>query len=212
MSSLMNPDMSSGDEDHRSGEGSGAASERDGAARRSSLALPWCAEAVPRWYVLQTRPREEGRVLHHFGLRRVEAETFLPKIEVRCRHARRVRTKLEPLFPSYLFLRFRMTPLIWNAIHWTPGVRQILCDGERPVPVDDELIGTLRARVAPLGFVRVGPGFQRGDRVRLRSGPFVGLEGIFERPTTRQDRVRVLLDLLGASRPLELDVFDLERA
>lgn len=192
-------------------ERSGGAPDQRGAAIQSAPASRWDGEAAARWYVLQTRPREEGRVLHYFGLRRVDAETFLPKIEVRARHARRVWTRLEPLFPGYLFLRFGMEPRIWHAIHRTPGVRQILCTEGRPVPVDDELIGVLRARVAPLGFVRIGVRFRQGDRVRVKRGPFAGLEAIFERPTTRRDRVRVLLELLGARRPLELDVFDLER-
>jgi transcriptional antiterminator RfaH len=168
-------------------------------------------ERVPLWYVLQTRAREEVRVVEHLDRRRIDVETFLPTIEVRCRHARRTRTKLEPLFPGYLFTRFRMDPSTWHAIHWTPGARQILTSGERPMPVADEIIETIWARIAPLGFLRVGIGLNQGDRVRVKVGPFAGLEGIFERPTTRQDRVRVLLDLLGSSTPLELDVFDLER-
>lgn len=172
----------------------------------------WFIDSAAQWYVLQTRPREEARVIRYFGLRRVDVETFLPKIEVRTRHARQVRTSLEPLFPNYLFTRFPMNPPTWTAIHRTPGVRQILRDGERPVPLPDGVIAAIRDRVAPLGFVRIGLGWRRGDRVRVRSGPFAGLEGIFERPTTRRDRVRVLLDLLGTRTALELDVFDLARA
>ena len=84
-------------------------------------------------------------------------------------------------------------------------------DGQQPIAVPDGLVDAIRERVEPLGFVRVGLNLPAGSRVRVKSGPFAGLEGIFERPTSRRDRVRVLLEILGSPRPLEIEIFDLER-
>jgi len=41
-------------------------------------------------------------------------------------------------------------------------------------------------------------------------GPLSDLEGIFERPTSREGRVRILLHILGHERPVEVDELDLE--
>ncbi|HXF81476.1 MAG TPA: transcription termination/antitermination protein NusG [bacterium] len=162
------------------------------------------------WYVLQTKPREESRVIAHLGVRSSWVDVFLPLIEVVRRHARRRVIGLEPLFPGYLFLRMELTAATWNAVRWAPGARRLLTAGEEPAAVPQELIDRIAARLEPLGFIRVGLPYRAGSRVRVRSGPFAGLEGIFERPTSRRDRVRVLLDILGRPTPLELDALDLE--
>lgn len=173
--------------------------------------LPTWSDADPRWYVLQTKPRQEERVIAHLRLRAPSVEVFLPRIEVVRRHAGRRYAVLEPLFPSYLFVWTPLTPATWDAVRWTPGARRILGDGERPIAVPEEMVQVIEERVRPLGFVRVGLNLQPGARVRIKNGPFAGLEAIFERPTSRRDRVRVLLQLLGTLTPLEIDPLDLER-
>jgi len=163
------------------------------------------------WFVVQTKPHHEERVIVHLRLRSPAIESFLPKIEIVRRHAGRRTTHLEPLFPSYLFVWMPLTMATWNEVRWTPGSRRLLGDGERPIAVPDDLVDAIRERVEPLGFIRVGLNLPVGARVRVKSGPFAGLEGIFERPTSRKDRVRVLLEMLGALTPLEIDPLDLER-
>jgi transcriptional antiterminator RfaH len=167
--------------------------------------------AAAAWYVIQTKPHQEERVIAHLGLRLPAIASFLPKIEIVWRHAGRRVVHLEPLFPNYLFVWMPLTTVTWNPVRWAPGARRLLGDGERPIAVPDNLVDAIRERVQLLGFVRVGLNLPMGARVRLKSGPFAGLEGIFERPTSRRDRVRVLLEMLGALTPLAIDPLDLER-
>ena len=163
-----------------------------------------------QWYVVQTKPHQERRVIAHLALRAPTVEPFLPKIEImRKRSGRRI-ASLEPLFPSYVFLEMSLTPEMWQGVRWAPGTRRILGDGVQPIAVPVDLVQTIRDRVEALGFVRPQMAIAPGDRVRVKTGPFAGLEGIFERPTTRRDRVRVLLEMLGSVAPLEIDVFELE--
>lgn len=172
---------------------------------------PWSSDDDRTWYVAQTKPRQEARVLRHVALRQVGVTPFLPKIEV-IRHGNgRRAVSIEPLFPSYIFVRCHPMPETWSIVRWTPGVRRLLGDSEQPIAVPDALVRSIRERVEPLGFVRVGFGLPPGARVRVKTGAFAGLEGIFERPTTRRDRVRILLEILGTVAPLEIDVFDLEK-
>jgi transcription elongation factor/antiterminator RfaH len=166
---------------------------------------------MPCWYVVQTKPRQEARLISQLAVRAPEIEPFLPKIEVIRRHAGYRVAVLEPMFPNYVFLRMALEPRTWNAVRWTPGATRLVGDGERALPVPDQVIATIRSRVEPLGFVRVGLDLAPGMRVRIRTGPFAGLEAIFEGATSRRDRVRILLEILGSARPLEIDPLDLER-
>ena len=171
----------------------------------------WLWNDTAQWYVIQTKPHQEQRLMAHLTLKSPMITPFLPKIEViRKRTGRRV-VHLEPLFPNYLFVLMPLTVATWYGVHWAPGARRLLGDGVLPIAVPGGLVQAIRDRIEPLGFVRVGLDLAPGARVRIRTGPFAGLEGVFQRPSSRQDRVRVLLEMLGAITPLEIDPLDLER-
>src|SRR3990172_11920290 len=88
-----------------------------------SLAVAGSVAADSDWYVIQAKPRQEGRVVRHLAL--AALPTFLPFIEV-TRRRRSVRAAcLEPLFPGYLFIRLaplHREPAAWHTVRWTPGV------------------------------------------------------------------------------------------
>lgn len=163
----------------------------------------------PQWYAVQTKPRQEERVRRWLE-ERARLPVFLPKLEqVRRRRARRV-SVIEPLFPSYLFVRMALEPAPWYAVRWTPGVRRVVGAGGQPLPVPADAMALLLERCGDGGLLAWRPALRAGDAVRVLHGPFAGLEGILERPTSRGERVRVLLALLGGTTPVELDVTDIE--
>ncbi len=163
------------------------------------------------WYVLQAKPRQESRVTFHLHKRLPSLEVFVPLMEVPQKRRGRKLNLLEPLFPGYLFATIPPDPSTWTVVRWTPGVKHILGCGEIPVPVPSGLIVELKAKVAEHGFVRPGIPFVPGERVRLREGPFAGLEGIFERELSPAGRVRVLVQLLSRTTPIDVDVLELEQ-
>jgi transcriptional antiterminator RfaH len=171
------------------------------------------SDARAAWYVVQVKRCRETRVVRHLALKAVP--TFLPFVEVNGARRGQRRPHLEPLFPGYLFVQMAQRsrdPACWQTVRWSPGVRSILGCGEVPVPVPDEVMAELQSRVAELGFIRPGPRFSGGTRVRIRNGPLAGLEAVFDRPMSRAGRVRVLLELLGQQRAVEVDEVDLESA
>ncbi len=170
-------------------------------------------DARRAWYVVQVKRCRETRVVRHLALKAVP--TFLPFIEVNGNRRGPHRARLEPLFPGYLFVQMAqrdVDPACWQSVRWSPGVRAILGCGDVPVPVPDEVMSALQSRISELGFIRPGPRFSGGTRVRIRNGPLAGLEAVFDRPMSRAGRVRVLLELMGQQRAVEVDEVDLESA
>lgn len=149
-----------------------------------------------RWYVVRTHPRAELKALTH--LVRQGYDTYLPRYLKKRRHARRVETVAAPLFPRYLFVAIDMATQRWRTISSTFGVAQLVCNGDEPVPVVNDVVDALRAREDENGFIRLPsrPQFVVGDKVRLIEGALTGCVGLFE-DMRENERVCVLLDLLG---------------
>jgi transcriptional antiterminator RfaH len=150
----------------------------------------------PRWYVVQTQPNAEVKVVAH--LARQEFEPYLPRYLKRRRHARRIESVMAPLFPRYLFVRIDIATQRWRSIHSTFGVSRLVCNGEEPACVPDGVVAGLKTREGADGAVHLdaSPRFKPGERVRIIDGVFSSCLGLYEGMTDR-DRVAVLLDMLG---------------
>jgi transcription antitermination factor NusG len=83
-----------------------------------------------------------------------------------------------------------------RAVKYAHGVRGIVTFGEKPTPVDDEIIAIIETRMRD-GVVRIEPTFQPGDQVLVESGPLRGFVGIFERQMSGTERVVILLEAIS---------------
>ena len=165
--------------------------------------------ATDRWYAVETKPRYEDRVALWVE-QRVQAPVFLPRLESVHRQRNRKVRRVEPLFPSYLFVQISAEPTQWYAVRWTPGVKDIVRMAGALVPVPDEAIEVLKARCLERGYIPWESKLRPDSQVRIIDGPFAGLQGILEQPASGGERVRVLLNLMRTVVPVEVDVIDLE--
>ena len=149
-----------------------------------------------RWYVVQTRPREESTALFH--LRRQGFESYLPRFLKRRRHARKVDLAPSPLFPGYLFVAIDLAAARWRSIHGTIGVNRLVCNGETPAPVPVGVVEQIQESEDDRGMVVLRPteNMKKGEKVEISDGPFSDLVGVFEALDSKE-RVIVLLNLLG---------------
>lgn len=143
------------------------------------------------WAVVQTESQREH--LARQWLMRKSYETYMPRIKQRKRAAL--------LFPTYLFVRIVDR---WYPVRWTPGVLRLLMSGEEPAHLSESIVDQIKNREVG-GFVRLpkAPKLERGARVRVLTGRFVGKIGLYEGMGPK-DRERVLLELLGRMVPVEL--------
>ena len=152
--------------------------------------------AIPSWYVIHTKPRQEERA--KANLEALSIETFFPKIlDRRINAFTGAATSIaKALFPQYLFARFAANRLI-NRIGFARGVHRVVSFGDGPCQVDEEIIRILRDQVSADGFVRMNEDLKPGDRVVIQHGPLAHLGGIFERDLTDCERVSILLTALN---------------
>lgn len=148
-----------------------------------------------KWYVAHTHVHAEAKAA--LNLRRQGYTVFFPRYRKRRRHARRSEIVSAPLFPRYVFVLIDLAAQRWRSIGSTFGVAHLICRGEEPAVVPDNVISELQSREDAEGLVRLEtPTFAPGAKVRVRYGAFGDILGLFEGMTDRE-RVAILLDLLG---------------
>jgi transcription antitermination factor NusG len=158
-----------------------------------------------RWYAAQTCANHESCVQKQLRQRTVEA--YLPVYaSVRCWKDRRVLLEM-PLFPGYVFVHMALRDRL--RILQTPGVVRLVGFGDRPAPLPHQEIEALRQGVAHEMRIEPHPYLKLGQRVRVKTGPLQGLEGILVRKK-KVSRFVIFLDLIMRSVAVEIDVADLE--
>lgn len=161
-------------------------------------------ERVPRalqsWFAVLTKPRAEAEA--QMCLTRQGYATLFPRTRRTVRAASGMIVRTESLFPRYIFIHSDPSLQSLAPVRSTRGVCTLVrFGGGEPARVPEAVIEQIRARMdGDDGFVRLAaPELQPGAKVRIHEGPFSGLDAIFA-ATHGEDRVRLLLSLLGSER------------
>ena len=147
---------------------------RESAQASTLAAANLSAEANRKWFALYTMPRGEQSVARH--LEACQIESFLPTYESTHIWKNRQRVKIiQPLFPSYLFVRIRVTER--SMVLRPPSALRIVGNCQGPSPIADSDIEFLRSdfcrhKVEPFQELAVG------NKVRIKDGPMQGVQGV----------------------------------
>lgn len=161
---------------------------------------------VVRWYALRLRSRFEFSVRD--TLRAAGIEEFLPTMATESRWSDRTAIVTRALFPGYLFARFDDATAAADIVA-TRGVVEILSIGLRPEPISDDAIADLRRAVESRAIVGTCP-YVAGSTVRVKSGPFAGIEGIVTRVKDGA-LLTIPMPILGRSVNVAIDASDVEK-
>jgi transcriptional antiterminator RfaH len=165
---------------------------------------------MKNWFLVYSKPR--GEVQAQTNLERQGFPTYLPRIRQRRRRQGRPVTRIEPLFPRYLFVHLDTETDNWAPIRSTLGVSALVRFGGRPAVVPDDLVDMLRERDDDAGIQDLPAGdFRPGERVRIAEGPMMGYEGVLLARTSRE-RVLLLLEIVGRPTRVNVESGHLERA
>lgn len=158
------------------------------------------------WHALYTRHQHEKTVAELLSNKGFCI--FLPLYQATHRWKDRAKVLSMPLFPSYVFVRGGLDRQL--QIMTTPGVYTILAVAGRAATIPDAEINAVRRMVEGSLRAEPHPFLKCGDRVRVKSGPLEGIEGILAR---KKNFVRLILsvELLMKSVAVEVDAWMVER-
>lgn len=161
------------------------------------------------WHLLHCKAQQQERAQWHLANQGLEV--FCPYWQVEKRRRGKRQQVTEPLFPSYLFILLDRTADNFNAVRSTRGVNGFVRFGGAPAVVPEQVISSLQERVQTENQQAPKSLYQQGSKVEVLSGPFAGLNAIYD-IRDGEERCFVLIDMLGKNQRLSVAETDIKPA
>jgi transcription antitermination factor NusG len=151
------------------------------------------------WFALTVKPQHERAVAEQLKAKSLEG--YVPIYSSRRRWSDRTKVVELPLFPRYVFCRFKFEERV--KILSILSVTSIVGFGGRPSPVSESEIETIKSLVSSGLPLAPSPSIHVGQRVRIVEGALCGLEGVLARD---KGGCRVVVNMELLRRGVAVDV------
>jgi transcriptional antiterminator NusG len=177
------------------------------------------APSNKRWYVVKVQSgREESikdaieRRVKIEGLEHFFGQIIIPTEKVvEMRGNKRV-TRQRKLFPGYLMVEVEYNDRILYLFRETSGVGDFVGGSvtHAPSPMAQHEVDRL---IRPPGEKpkEILDRFEKGDRVKVKEGPFAGMEGEIREILEAKEKVRIELVIWNRPVPVELEYWQVEK-
>jgi transcriptional antiterminator NusG len=172
------------------------------------------------WYVLKVQSSREDTIRDALerrvkiqGLGRYFGRIVVPteKItEIRNNKKRIVERKT---YPGYIMVEMELNEKTWFVVRETPGVGDFVGAHGTPTKMTEaevnQMLGQETAKTEEAPRVRID--VERGDRVKIKDGPFENFEGTVEEVIEARGLVKVMLIIFNRPTPVDLEYWQVER-
>jgi transcriptional antiterminator NusG len=122
------------------------------------------------------------------------------------------------LYPGYVFVEMelgddgRIPDNAWFLIKETMGVGDFIGAEGKPTAMQRHEVDKMLAVVdRPEEEATVDVKFKKGDRVKIREGPFENFEGDVDEVAADKGKVKVIVEVFQRPTPLELEYWQIEQ-
>jgi transcriptional antiterminator RfaH len=162
---------------------------------------------MKRWYLLYCKRGEQSRAKAHLENQNVEC--FYPVINVQKIYRGKKQVMSEPLFPSYMFVRFdfEVGPT-FTTIRSTRGVMDFIRFGQQPKEIQGDLVFQLKQLDPELDLAAVSLP-KKGQKMQVKGGQFSGIDAIYQEPDG-ETRSIMLVTMINQAVPISIDNLHLD--
>jgi len=174
-----------------------------------------------QWYVVHAYSNFEHKVkeslierVRRAGLQERFGDILVPTEEVVEMREGQRRKSERKFFPGYVLVQMEMDDETWHLVKEVPKVLGFIGgSSDKPAPISDKEAQAILNRVQE-GVDKPRPKvlFEPGEVVRVTEGPFNDFSGVVENVNYEKSKVRVAVQILGRSTPVELDFSQVEKA
>ncbi|PIU58030.1 MAG: transcription termination/antitermination protein NusG [Deltaproteobacteria bacterium CG07_land_8_20_14_0_80_38_7] len=172
-----------------------------------------------KWYVVHTysgyeqksKKALEERINKH-NMEHLFGEILVPSEEVVEVKKGTKRTSKRQFFPGYILVNVELNETTWRLVKETPKITGFVGGSLTPAVVPEEEVKRITNQIEagtlqPKSKVE----FEKGENVRVISGPFSTFTGIVENVNEAKGKLKVLVSIFGRATPIELDFTQVEK-
>ncbi len=169
------------------------------------------APVEKRWFVIQTYSGQEDRVkqaieqnIDMLQMKNRISKVLVPEEDVVELHGKKRVEKKKKMFPGYVFLEMSLDEETWYTIRQTPGVARFIGTKVKPTPVSDREMQRVLKQIG-IKEEKLEVAFEKGETVRVISGPFRGHTGTVDEINPDREKIKVLINIFGRDTPVEVN-------
>lgn len=170
-----------------------------------------------QWYALHTYSGYEDAVVRNLK-QRIESlgmedrifNVLVPKEKkIRIKGGKRY-VEEEKVYPGYVLVEMVVTHDSWYVVRNTPRVTGFVGAGTVPMPLKQEEIDNLFARME-IKEPKYKLDVKVGEQVKITDGPFKDYEGRVNDVDEERGKIKVLVSMFGRETPVELDFLQVKK-
>lgn len=167
-----------------------------------------------KWYALFVLTGEEENVKRRlqYKFQGKNLKFIVPKRRLVERKDGEWQAKIRILFPGYVLLNGLVDVEDYYDLKGTPGLVTILKSKHEPLEISEQEINIISRLICNDEIIGSSSVFIEGDRIIVKDGPLLGMDGIIESINKRKGRAKVRIDFIGGPRIVELSVSIMQTA
>lgn len=171
-----------------------------------------------RWYVIRVQSGREERVrtnlirrVKQAGLEARIGQVVLPSENVTDLKGGKRKVTKKKIYPGYLLVEMDLDENVWFLIRETPGFGDFVGSHQQPTPMTEtEVRQVLGEMEASKEKPKLAVTFGKGDRVKIKQGPFENFDGAVEEVNPEKGMIKVVVTIFGRATPVELGYWEVE--
>jgi transcriptional antiterminator NusG len=173
------------------------------------------------WFVLKVQSSREDTIRDALA-RRVKVEgldRFFQQIVVPTEKSTEIRNNRKRVverktYPGYIMVQMELNDKTWFLVRDTPGVGDFVGAYGSPSRMSDQEVNQMLGQVVPVKAeetAKVRIDVERGDRVKIKDGPFENFEGSVEEVIEARGMIKVMLIIFNRPTPVDLEYWQVEK-
>lgn len=173
------------------------------------------------WFVLKVQSGREDTIRDGI-VRRIKMEgldRYFQQVVVPTEKSTEIRNNKKKIverksYPGYIMIHMELNEKTWFLVRETSGVGDFVGAYGSPSRMTDTEVNRMLGQAVPAKTeeaAKVRIDLERGDRVKIKDGPFENFEGSVEEVIEGRASVKVMLIIFNRPTPVDLEYWQVEK-
>jgi transcriptional antiterminator NusG len=172
-----------------------------------------------KWYAVRTITGHEKRVKNYLDTEITElalenkiSQVLIPEEKVFEVKGGKKKIKYKNFFPGYVLVEATLDKEVVKLLSHAPSVLKMVGDKNEAIALREDEVKRIIGRINDSDEKeKIDMQFEKGDLIKVVSGPFVNFNGTINEINLERMKVKVMVSIFGRKTPIELDFAQIEK-